>query len=177
MYTFLTPSEDIGIPCQQEEFDLELLAEKLQKDSETNELCMEELELIKKIAPTDTMDLEEVKHKIYYQYLQLWILYTEISVALKRKSRLSRESTVTAFKVYRPYISDILRQVDEVIKLFSMEKELRVIKNRGHFPVPKITKVVLMCCVSFRGILPVAIYWVTSSVHNDNRDQSLLSRS
>ena len=30
IYTFLTPSEDIGIPCQQEEFDLELLARKLQ---------------------------------------------------------------------------------------------------------------------------------------------------
>ena len=31
IYTFLTPPEDIGIPCQQEEFDLELLARKLQK--------------------------------------------------------------------------------------------------------------------------------------------------
>ena len=142
MYTFLTPSEDIGIPCQQEEFDLELLAEKLQKDSETNKLCMEELEripLIKKIAaPTDCMDLEEVEHKIH-QYLQFWILYAEISVELKRKSGLSKESTVTACKVYGLYISDILRQVDKVIKLFSMEKELRAIKNRGHFPVPKIT--------------------------------------
>ena len=111
MYTFLTPSEDIGIPCQQEEFDLKLLAERLQKDSETNELCMEELEripLIKKIAsPTDCMDLEEVEHKIC-QYLQLWTLYTEISVELKKKSGLSKESTVTACKVYGPYISDIL---------------------------------------------------------------------
>ena len=25
------------------------------------------------------------------------------------------------------------------MKLFCMEKELRIIKNRGHFPVPKIT--------------------------------------
>ena len=142
MYTFLTPSEDIGIPCQQDEFNLELLAEKLQKDLETNELCMEELEripLIKKIAaPADTIDLEEVEHKIC-QYLQLLILYAEISVELKRKSKLSKESAVTACKVYGPYITDILRQVDEVIKIFSMEKELRIINNRGHFPVPKIT--------------------------------------
>ena len=29
IYTFLTPPEDIGILCQQEEFDLELLARKL----------------------------------------------------------------------------------------------------------------------------------------------------
>ena len=42
-------------------------------------------------------------------------------------------------KVYGSYISDILRQVDEVMKLFAMEKELRIIKNRGHFPVPVIT--------------------------------------
>ena len=28
---------------------------------------------------------------------------------------------------------------DEVMKLFAMEKELRIIKNRGHFPVPTIT--------------------------------------
>ena len=60
VYTFLTPPEDIGVPCQQEEFDLELLAEKLQKDPATSELRMEELELeriplIKKIAaPADT---------------------------------------------------------------------------------------------------------------------------
>ena len=25
------------------------------------------------------------------------------------------------------------------MKLFAMEKELRIIKNRGHFPVPTIT--------------------------------------
>ena len=85
------------------------------------------------------MDLEQVEHKIC-QYLQLWILYAEISVDLKRKSKLSRESAVTACKVYGSYISDSVRQVDEVMKLFYMEKELRIIKNRGHFPVATITQ-------------------------------------
>ena len=47
-------------------------------------------------------------------------------------------STVTACKLYGPYITDILRQVDEVMKLFAMEKELRIVKNRGHFPIPTI---------------------------------------
>ena len=46
---------------------------------------------------------------------------------------------MTACKVYGLYISDVLQQVDEVMKLFTMEKELRIIKNRGHFPVPQIT--------------------------------------
>ena len=38
-----------------------------------------------------------------------------------------------------PYISDIIRQLDEVMKIFAIEKELRTIKNRGYFPVPHIT--------------------------------------
>ena len=92
VYTFLTPPEDIGVPCQQEEFDLELLAEKLQKDPDTSKLHMEELEripLVKKIAaPADIMDLEEIECKIH-QYCKLWKLYAEISVELKRKSELS----------------------------------------------------------------------------------------
>ena len=142
VYMFCNPAENIGVPCQQEEFDLEALAGKLQKDPDNDEMCVEGLEripLIKKIAaPADIMDFEEVKHKIC-QYLQLWSLYAEISLELKRKSKLSKESIVSARKVYRPYIADILRQVDETIKLFSMEKELRVIRNTGHFPVPKIT--------------------------------------
>ena len=142
VYTYLNPSEDIGVPCQQEQFNLELLAEKLQNDIDTSELRVEELEripLVKKVAaPADIMDLEEAEYKIC-QYLQLWKLYAETSVELKRKSKLSWKSAVTACKVYGSYILDILRQVDEVIKLFAMEKELRIIKNRGHFPVPLIT--------------------------------------
>ena len=142
MYTFLTPSEDIGIPCQQEQFDLELLAEKLQSDIDTSKIHEEKLEripMIKKIAaPADVMDLEEVEYKIL-QYFELWKLYAEISIELKRKSKLSQESAVSACKVYGPYISDILQQVDEVMKLFAMEKELRIIKNRGYFPIPAIT--------------------------------------
>ena len=101
MYTYLNPPKDIGVPCQQEQFDLELLAEKLQNDLDTSELCMEELEripLVKKIAaPADIMDLEEVEYKIC-QYCQLWKLFAEISVELKRKSKLSWESAVTVWQ-------------------------------------------------------------------------------
>ena len=142
IYMFLTPSEDIGIPCQQEEFDLELLARKLQNDPQNSKMCEEELVRIpcikKEAAPTDCMDLEEVENK-YRQYMQLWILYADISIELRKKTELSKESAVNACKVYRPYITDILHQVEEVIKLFSMEKELRKIRNRGEFPVPKFT--------------------------------------
>ena len=54
--------------------------------------------LVKKIAaPADIMDLEEVEYKIR-QYCQLWKLYAEISVELKRKSKLSWESVVTVWQ-------------------------------------------------------------------------------
>ena len=56
-----------------------------------------------------------------------------------KKTELSKESAVNTCKVYGPYIVDILRQVEEVIKLFSMEKELRKIRNRGEFSVPTFT--------------------------------------
>ena len=142
IYTFLTPSKDIGIPCQEEEFDFDTLARLLQSDPENSELCKEQLERIPRIskeaAPADCMDLAEVENK-YKQYMQLWILYAEISIELRKKSELSKESAVNACKTYGPYIADILHQVDEVIKLFSMEKELRKIGNRGNFPVPTFT--------------------------------------
>ena len=100
---------------------------------------LERIPLVKKVAGSaDIMDLEEVKSKIR-QYRQLWKLYAEISVELKRKSQLSQESAVTACKMYGSYIADILQHVDKAMKLFAMEKELRVIKNRGLFPVPQIT--------------------------------------
>ena len=62
-----------------------------------------------------------------------------ISQYNSEKRQLSKESAVNVCKVYGPYIIDILRQVEEVIKLFSMEKELRKIRNRGEFPVHKFT--------------------------------------
>ena len=94
---------------------------------------------VKKLArPADVMDHEEAKYKIR-QYCQLWTMYADNSVKLKRKSELSQESAVAACKVYVPYISDIVQQLDKVAKIFTMEKELRLIKNRGYFPVPQIT--------------------------------------
>ena len=142
VYTYLDPPEDIGISCQQEQFDPEFLTDILRGEHDTSMMHKEKLERIprvKKIAgPADIMDQEEAEYKIR-QYCHLWTLYAENSVKLKKKSELSQESTVTACKVYIPYISDILRQVDEVMKIFAMEKELRIIKNRGYFPVPQIT--------------------------------------
>ena len=65
-------------------------------------------------------------------------MYADISVELKKKSELSQESAVAACKMYILYISDITRQIEEVVKIFAMEKELRLIKNRGYFPVPQL---------------------------------------
>ena len=66
-------------------------------------------------------------------------MYADSSVELKKKSELSQESAVAACKMYVPYISNITQQIEEVVKIFAMEKELRSIKNRAYFPVPQLT--------------------------------------
>ena len=142
VYTYLHPPENRGVSCQKDGFDLDLLRNMLQDKQDISIVHEEKLERIpsiKKIAgPADVMDREETEHKIL-QFCQLWTLYAENSVELKRKSEFSQESAVAACKVYVPYISDIIPQSDEVMKIFAIEKELRTIKNRGYFPVLHIT--------------------------------------
>ena len=139
--TYLSPPENIGISCQKDPFDLELLRNMLREEQDismTQEEALERIPNIKKLAgPADTMSLEETEQKIR-QFCQLWQLYADISVELKKKSELSQDSTVAACRVYVPYMSDITRQLEEVRKIFAIEKELRTIKNRGYFPVPHI---------------------------------------
>ena len=141
VFTYLMPPENIGVSCQKDPFNLELLRNMLldeQDISIAQEEALERIPNIKKLAgPADMMSLEETEHKIR-QFCQLWQLYADISVELKKKSELSQDSAVAACRVYVPYISDIVRQLEEVMKIFAIEKELRTIKNRGYFPVPQI---------------------------------------
>ena len=140
VFTYLDPPENIGVKCQKEPFDTEFLRNILQGGEDTSTMQEEKLERIpsvKKLAgPADVMDQEEANYKIR-QYCQLWTMYADNSVELKRKSELSQESAVAACKVYVPYISDIVRQISEAMKIFTMERELRLMKNRGYFPVPQ----------------------------------------
>ena len=117
---------------------------------------LERIPSVKKlVGPADVMPREEAEYKVC-QYCHLWTMYADSSVELKKKSELSQESAVAACKMYVPYISDITRQLEEVVKIFAMEKELRSIKNKGYFPVPQLApeeckietiqdKEVLMC--------------------------------
>ena len=99
---------------------------------------LERIPSVKKlVGPADVMPREEAEHKVR-QYCHLWTMYADSSVELKKKSELSQESAVAACNMYVPYISDIVRQIEEVVKIFAMEKELRSIKNRGYFPVPQL---------------------------------------
>ena len=100
---------------------------------------LERIPSVRKLAgPADVMPREEAEYKVC-QYSHLWTMYADSSVELKRKSELSQESAVAACKMYIPYISDITRQKEEVVKIFAMEKELRLMKNRGYFPVPQLS--------------------------------------
>ena len=91
----------------------------------------------KLVGPADVMPREEAEYKVC-QYCHLRIMYADSSVELKKKSELSQESAVAACKMYVLYISDITHQIEELVKIFAMEKELRLIKNRGYFPVPQL---------------------------------------
>ena len=139
--TYLDPPENIGIICQKEPFDIESLRDTLQGECNTGLMQEETLERIpsikKLVGPADIMPREEAEYKVH-QYCHLWTMYADSSVELKKKSELSQESAVAACKIYVPYISDITRQIQEVVKIFAMEKELRLIKNRGYFPVPHL---------------------------------------
>ena len=88
--TFQTPLEHIGVPCQQEEFNLDLLRKRFQDDS-VLEHDMEELKRIpsiRKIAPAaDIMDIAECEEKIY-EFCTLWELYVDASYELTRESKL-----------------------------------------------------------------------------------------
>ena len=141
VFTYLDPPEDIGIKCQKVPFNLEFLRDTLQGEQDTGTIQEERLERIpsvkKLVGPADVMPRGEAEYKVC-QYCQLWMMYADSSVELKKKSELSQESTVAACKMYVPYISDITRQIEEVVKIFAIEKELRSIKNRGYFPVPQL---------------------------------------
>ena len=141
VFTYLSPPENIGISCQKEPFDLEFLCNMLREEQDISmaqEESLERIPNIKKLAgPADTMSLEETEQKIR-QFCHLWQLYADTSVELKKKSELSQDSAVAACRVYVPYMSDIMRQLEEVRKIFAIEKEVRTIKNRGYFPVPHI---------------------------------------
>ena len=139
--TYLDPPENIGIPCQKEPFDIESLRDTLQGKHNTGPMQEERLERIpsikKLVGPADVMPSEEAEYKVR-QYCHLWTMYADSSVELKKKSELSQESAVAACKMYVPYISNITRQIEEVVKIFAMKKELRLIKNRGYFPAPQL---------------------------------------
>ena len=139
VFTYLDPPENIGITCQKEPFDIESLRDTLQGESNTGPMQEERLKRIpnvKKLAgPADIMPVEEAEYKVC-QYCHLWTMYADSSVELKKKSELSQESAVAACKMYVLYISNIERQIEEVVKIFAIEKELRLIKNRGYFPAP-----------------------------------------
>ena len=141
VFTYLSPPENIGISCQKDPFDLEFLRNMLWEEQDISmaqEESLERIPNIKKLAgPADTMSLEETEQKIR-QFCHLWKLYADTSVELKKKSELSQDSAVAACRVYVPYMSDIARQLEEVRKIFAIEKEVRTIKNRGCFPVPHI---------------------------------------
>ena len=74
VYMYTTQPVYIGVPCQKDEFDLELLVEKFNNGHDSDKPQMQEMEpvpLIRKIAaPADIMDFNEIQYHIS-QYCKL----------------------------------------------------------------------------------------------------------
>ena len=91
--------EDIGVPCQEEEFNINQLKEQFQSylDAPTSEHHTKELKRIpliqKTTAPADIMDIMDIGEleENKGQYCKLCELYAEASCELTRRSRLSQE--------------------------------------------------------------------------------------
>ena len=62
----------------------------------------------------------------------------DMSIQLKRASKLPQDA-VAACKIYGSHISDVLKQFDEITKLFAIENELRAIQCRELLPFPTIS--------------------------------------
>ena len=126
VHTYSTPTEDIGVPCQAEEFDIETLCEHFLGQPDDSDIQTDELTrvpLIRKIAPmAEFMDLEEIEEKIQ-QYCQLLDLYTKASCKLAKRSKISQEEAADGCKVLDPYIRDIMQEFEEVNTIFVMGKE------------------------------------------------------
>ena len=101
VFTYLDPPEDIGIKCQKEPFDPELLRDTLRGEQDTGTIQEERLKRIpsvkKLVGPADVMPREEAEYKVH-QYCHLWMMYADSSVELKKKSELSQESAVALAK-------------------------------------------------------------------------------
>ena len=144
LYIFSQPPEDIGVACQAEMFDNDLLQSQFRARITTTTLGdgekeLERIPIIRKTSPVaDMIDTAEIK-KMLGQYGQLCKLYTDASCKLARKCRISPFELIKACQVYKPYIRDVSEQIDKAVALFAMENELRNIKGKGHFTAPTIT--------------------------------------
>ena len=65
-------------------------------------------------------------------------MYADALIQLKGASKLHHNKAVAACKIYGSHISDLLKQFEEMMKLFAIENELRAIQHREQIPYPTI---------------------------------------
>ena len=71
-------------------------------------------------------------------YAELCQLYANASCELSRRARKFPKRRIRACELLEPYINDILEQMDAVIAIFAMEKELRKYKGMRDFTMPNL---------------------------------------
>ena len=126
MYMHTQPAMDVGINCQMEEFDLDILKARLDAmapppESQQNEGTLPRIPLVQRTGPINEIMTEQEAWDILNRYKELCKLYATAYHELAICTRYSTVERVKACSLLEPYISDVLEKVDAALAIFCME--------------------------------------------------------
>ena len=144
MYMHTQPAMDVGINCQMEEFDLDILRARLDTispplESQRDEGTLPRILLVQRTGPINEIMTEQEAWDILNRYRELCKLYATAYHELSVHAKHAPVEQIKACNLIEPYISDVLEQVDATLDIFCMENELRRQKGLEHFKIPELT--------------------------------------
>ena len=127
-----------------EEFNLDILKARLDAmalpvESEWDEGSLPRIPLVQRTGPINDILIEQEAWDILNRYKELYKLYAMDYHELTIHARYSTIGRVKACSLLKPYISNVLEQVDVALAIFCMENELRRLKGLEHFKIPFLT--------------------------------------
>ena len=140
MYTHTQLATEVGITCQMEEFDLDILKARLDTmappiECQQDEGTLPRIPLFQRTGPINEVLTEEASD-ILNRYKELCKLYV---TAYQEDARYSTVERVKACSLLEPYISGVLQQVDATLAILCIENELRRLKDMEQFKIPVLT--------------------------------------
>ena len=145
MYMHMQPAMDVGISCQMEEFDLEILRARLDAispplESQCDEGTIRRIPLLQRTGSINEIMSEQEVWDILNRYRELCKLYATTYHELSVRAKHTPVERIKACSLLEPYISYVLEQVDTGLAIFCMENELRRLKGLKHFKIPVLTE-------------------------------------